>query len=149
MAFLLVGGFNTLFGTLLFVLFQLLFESLNIGRFDYLLSLVCAQVTSIFTSYIAQRYLVFRVRGKFWFDLGKFSLVSMSAFAANLVLLPFCVELLGFPKIPAQLAVTAAIAIATYLAHRDFSFRRKKVDAPTEAPHEASRTSRSDAKDKF
>ncbi|GAB2552370.1 GtrA family protein [Leucobacter ruminantium] len=124
-AFMIVGGMNTVLGTLWFIGYQLVFEALHVGRFDYILSLVCAQITSVFTSFLSQRYLVFRVRGRFWGDLARFALVSTSAFGANLVLLPLCVELLGLPKIPAQLAVTAVIAISSYLAHRDFSFRRK------------------------
>lgn len=124
-AFVIVGGMNTVLGTLWFIGYQLAFEALHVGRFDYLLSLVCAQITSVFTSFLSQRYLVFRVHGRFWGDLARFALVSTSAFGANLVLLPLCVELLGWPKIPAQLAVTAVIAISSYIAHRDFSFRRK------------------------
>ncbi|NKX93594.1 GtrA family protein [Sanguibacter hominis ATCC BAA-789] len=123
-AYVIVGGLNTLLGTAWFVAFQLLFQALDVGRFDYMAALVCAQAASIMTSFLAQRYFVFKVRGHFWADLARFATVSMTAFGVNLALLPICVELLGWPKIPAQLAVTAIIAVATYIAHRDFSFRR-------------------------
>lgn len=128
-AFLVVGALNTALGTAWFIGFQVLFSSLNIGRFDYLVSLIAAQITSLLCSFAAQRYLVFRVRGRFWGDFARFATVSTGAFLINLVLLPLCVELLGWPKIPAQLAVTAVIAVGTYLAHRDFSFRRRPEDS--------------------
>ncbi len=127
-AFLVVGAFNTVLGTAWFIGFQLLNSTLHVGRFDYLLSLVSAQLASLLCSFVAQRYLVFRVRGQFWADFFRFAAVSTTAFFINLALLTASVELLSWPKIPAQLAVTAVIAVGTYVAHRDFSFRR--------SPHE-------------
>ncbi|SDD81976.1 Putative flippase GtrA (transmembrane translocase of bactoprenol-linked glucose) [Sanguibacter gelidistatuariae] len=123
-AFVIVGGFNTMLGTALFVLFQLVFERLEVGRFDYVLSLVCAHAGSVMCSFGMQRTLVFRVRGHFWRDFVRFTGVSMGALGLNLVLLTILVEGAHLPKIPAQLIVTLVIAVGTYFLHRDFSFRR-------------------------
>jgi len=123
-AFVLVGGFNTVLGTAWFIAFQLFFERIEIGRFDYILSLVCAHAASVLCSFVMQRYLVFRVRGRVLLDLVRFVSVSLTSLGLNLVLLPLVVEVLGVPKIPAQLLVTAVLALGTYFLHRDFSFRR-------------------------
>jgi len=131
-AFLLVGGLNTVLGTGWFIVFQLLFDRMHIGRFDYMISLVCAQAASIMCSFIMQRTLVFRVHGNFWLDFVRFASVSMSALGINLVLLPFFVEVFSMPKIPAQLLATAIIAVSTYFAHREFSFRRKRATTAQE-----------------
>jgi putative flippase GtrA len=122
--FLVVGGFNTLLSLGFFIAFQLTFQAIGLGRFDYLLSLVCAQATSTFTSFLSQRYLVFKVRGHFWRDLARFAAVATTAFVGNLALLPFFVEVVGIPPIPAQMVSALIIAIVTYFAHRDFSFHR-------------------------
>ena len=135
-AFVIIGGFNTVLGTAWFIGFQLLFESLSLGRFDYVLSLVCAHAASVLCSFVMQRLLVFRVRGHFGRDFVRFTGVSLTALGLNLVLLTLLVEGTTLPTIPAQLIVTAVIAVGTYFAHRDFSFRRegrvKEAPRPTE-----------------
>lgn len=140
-AFLVVGAFNTVLGTVLFVAFQLLFQHLDVGPLDYLLSLVCAHATSVLCSFVMQRTLVFRVRGSFWKDFVRFTGVSLTALGINMALLTAFVELLNMPKIPAQLAVTALIAVGTYFAHRDFSFRRpgrgRAVELVEQTPFDA------------
>jgi putative flippase GtrA len=109
--FLVVGGFNTLLSLAFFIGFQLTFQAIGLGRFDYLVSLVCAQATSTFTSFLTQRYLVFKVRGRFWRDLVRFATVATTAFLGNLALLPFCVEVVGLPPIPAQMVSALVIEV--------------------------------------
>ena len=125
-AFVIIGGVNTVLGTAWFVGFQLLFERLSLGRFDYVLSLFCAHAASVLCSFAMQRLLVFRVRGHFGRDFVRFAGVSLTALGLNLVLLTLLVEGTALPTIPAQLIVTAVIAIGTYFAHRDFSFHRER-----------------------
>lgn len=125
-AFLLVGAFNTVFGTVLFVAFQLLYEALRVGRFDYMLSLLSAHAGSVICSFALQRNLVFRVKGRVWLDFIRFVGVSLTALGVNLLLLTVLVETFAIPKIPSQLIVTACIAVGTFFLHRDFSFSRKR-----------------------
>ena len=131
--FLIVGAMNTVIGTAYFVLFELAFGA-GLGRFGYLVSLGCAHVASVLTAFVAQRYLVWRVRGHIWLDLFRFWLVSLTTLGLNAVSLPLLVELSGWPPILCQLLITAVIAIGTFFAHRDFSFRRRGANANPGAP---------------
>ncbi|WP_307861558.1 GtrA family protein [Cellulomonas wangleii] len=124
-AFLIVGGINTVLGTAWFIVFQSLLGA-SLGRFTYLVSLLCAHVAAVLTAFVLYRRFVFRVRGNLWIDLARFELVNLSALAVNAVSLPFVVEVLGIPPIPSQLLITLVTALISYFGHRDFSFRRPR-----------------------
>lgn len=118
--YLVVGGFNTAFGFSSFAALHLLFED----DLHYLVILVAAWVINVFEGYVAYRYLVFKVRGHFWRDLGRFSLVYVGAFCFNLVALPVGVDLIGLPVLVTQGIVLVVTIAASFVAHRRFSFRR-------------------------
>ena len=86
--------------------------------------LLIAQVVSTFVAYMLYRYLVFKVRGHFWRDLVRFSLVYAGAFAVNLVLLPVMVSGFGWNVLLSQALIVGGTVIASFFAHRNFSFRR-------------------------
>lgn len=132
-AFLIVGGFNTVLGTAWFIVFELLFGR-NLGPYGYMASLLCAHVAAVLCAFVLYRRFVFRVTGHVLMDLARFELVNLSALGINLVALPFVVELLSIPAIPAQLLVTLVTALVSYFGHKGFSFRRPRghdVDAST------------------
>lgn len=119
--YLLVGIWNTIFGYGLFVVLEV-----TAGHVvPYMVILVIAQVVSTFVAYVLYRYLVFRVRGRFWFDLLRFSLVYAAAFAVNLVLLPVLVSGLGWNVLVSQALIVGGTVVASFVAHRNFSFRRR------------------------
>lgn len=122
-AFVLVGGFNTVLGTALFVAIHYLTQ----GWGGYLVTLLLAHVSAVLCAFVLYRHLVFRVRGHVLLDLGRFELVNLSALGVNAVLLPLFVEVAGLPVVPAQLLVTLVTATFTYLGHRGFSFRRPRA----------------------
>jgi putative flippase GtrA len=120
--YLLVGLFNTVFGYGFFALLQVTAGTV----ISYMLVLLIAQVVSTFVAYVLYRSLVFRVRGRFWRDLVRFSLVYAGAFAVNLVLLPVMVSGFGWDVLLAQALIVGGTVIASFFAHRNFSFRRPK-----------------------
>ena len=121
MAFLIVGGINTLIGLGWFVLFYRLLGSV-IG---YMGTLVLTHICAVLCAFVLHRRFVFRVRGGVWLDLARFELVNLGALAANAVVLPILVEWGGIPVIPAQVVATFISVVTTYIGHRAFSFRRK------------------------
>ena len=128
-AFLIVGGANTVIGMGWFTLFQL-----TIGRhWGYMASLVAAHVASVLCAFVLYRRFVFRVRGHVWRDLGRFEVVNLSALAVNLVSLPFAVEVLRLSPIVAQLLVTVVTLFISWFGHKGFSFRRSGRLAGSEA----------------
>jgi putative flippase GtrA len=118
--YLVVGAWNTVFGYGAFAGLHLLFGD----EVHYLLLLVVATVFAILNAFWAYRVLVFRVRGNVLGDLARFSVVYVGAFAANLVALPLLVEVVGTPVLLAQAFVLAGTVVASFFAHRSFSFRR-------------------------
>lgn len=128
-AFMMVGGVNTLLGIAWFAFFQTLFGA-GLGRYGYMVSLVCGYAASIICAFFLHRYLVFRVRGHFWLDLGRFTLVNCAGLGANAVLLPIVVETTHWHPIVAQAIVAIAIAVISYGGHKYFSFRRVQNHDP-------------------
>lgn len=123
--FLLVGGFNTVFGYALFVVFELL-----IGRtLGYFVSLYAAYVVAVVVAFLLHRHFTYRVTGtgNVIIDLLRFASVSLVALAVNTVALPVLVELAGLQPIVAQAIIVVVTTLISYFGHKLFSFRRKPV----------------------
>ncbi|WP_267275629.1 GtrA family protein [Arthrobacter sp. CDRTa11] len=132
-AFLLVGGINTAFSTALFVAIAWIYPDLPSP-----IVLSIAFVISLVAVFFVYRKLVFRVKGHFWLDLGRFTLVNLTMFFVNMVLLFAAHEVLGYPKIPAQITITCVTVVINYFGHKYFSFRRRpEAASPTTATEES------------
>lgn len=129
-AYLLVGGFNTVFGFALFVGFHLVFGD---GFWNYMLTLACTHVISVLTAFTLHRRFVFDVHGHLWLDLARFETVNLGMLGLNAVLLPLFVEVVGLGVILAQLVAGVVIVITSYLGHSLFSFRRPAVGVDAES----------------
>ncbi|WP_232818942.1 glycosyltransferase [Homoserinimonas sp. OAct 916] len=121
-AFVLVGGVNTVVGFLFFVGFEV-----TIGRlWGYFASLAFAHVFSVLFAFVLYRRFVFRVHGHVLRDLGRFEVVYLVALGINFVLLPILVEVFGLQVIPAQALIVFVTALVSFFGHRGFSFRRSR-----------------------
>ena len=118
--FAMVGVVNTAFAFGVFAGLQLTIG----GRVHYIGVLVMSHVVGVLESYVLQRWLVFRVSGRWWRDLARFWSVYLVALAVNMVALPLLVELVHVPVLPAQAIVMLGTALATFAAHRSFTFSR-------------------------
>jgi putative flippase GtrA len=127
--FAMVGVVNTVFAFALFAGLQLTIG----GRVHYLVVLVMSHIVSVLEAYVLQRWLVFRVSGRWWRDLARFWSVYLVALAVNLVALPLLVEIGHIPVLPAQAMVMAGVALGSYVAHRAFTFRHSQGGAPADA----------------
>ncbi len=123
--YLLVGAYNTAFGYLFFAVLVVLFAD----DVHYTLLLLVSHVVSTLNAYLGYRLFVFRVRGRFLRDLFRFWSVYGAQIAVNLVVLPVFVRVSGLGVLPSQAVIVAVTTVATYLAHKHFSFRR-----PTASP---------------
>ena len=138
-AFLLVGGTNTVVGFLFFVFFEY-----TIGQiWGYLATLAFAHVFSVLCAFVLYRTFVFKVRGHVFRDLARFELVYLVSLGINAALLPLLVELGGLPVIPAQALIVIVTTLVSYFGHRGFSFRRSTDDVHHvgSAPEAAASTS--------
>jgi putative flippase GtrA len=122
--FFLVGVLNSAFSFGVFAALQV-----TLGRHvHYLVVLALSHVVGVLEAYVLQRWLVFRVSGRWWRDLAKFWSVYLVALGVNAVALPALVEILGVPVLLAQGAVMLAIAVGTFVVHQAFTFRRPLED---------------------
>ncbi|MFS4507176.1 GtrA family protein [Clavibacter sp. Sh2141] len=124
-AFLLVGGFNTVLGTAWFALFYLLWGH----EIPYPLVLVIAWAVQLPIAFTLHRKLVFKVSGNLVPDFSRYTLVNLMPLFANMLLLPLVVETTPLEPIVAQVLVTIVITVATYTGHKFFSFRRPRDEA--------------------
>jgi putative flippase GtrA len=124
-AFLIVGGMNTVIGTAWFVLFLALFPH---GAAGYLGALACAHIAGVLCAFVLHRRFVFRVTGHVLRDLARFELVNLSTLGFNLAALPLLVEIFGWPVLLSQLVITGATVVYNWFAHRGFSFRRSPAE---------------------
>jgi putative flippase GtrA len=127
-AFLVVGGVNTVVGVAIFIAFTYVLRD----RIGYMGVLVCSYAVAIVCAFTLQRTLVFRVRGHLLRDLARFTVVQLGALGVNAVLLPLLVEVAGVPVIPAQVIAVAISVVLTYTGHKLFSFRRSPAAAVPE-----------------
>lgn len=114
----LVGVLNTAFSYGVFAVLQV-----STFHVHYMLAMVFSQVIGTLEAFVVQRVLVWRSHGPWLRELLRFTLVYAGSFAANLVLLPLLVAVGHVPSLLAQAIVVGVLAIATYVAHREFSFR--------------------------
>ena len=124
-AFLIVGGLNTLIGFAAFTGIYYLWGDVT----GYMGALVAAYALAILVAFNLQRRFVFRVRGQVFKDLARFTSVQLTSLALNAALLPLAVEVLHLPAVPAQALAIALVVVLSYFAHLSFSFRRHHPEA--------------------
>jgi putative flippase GtrA len=134
-AFLLVGGFNTGVGFLLFVLFDIVVgrpvDDLAGRIVGSLATLACAHVVAVLIAFVMYRRFVFRVRGHVWRDLARFQAVYLVSTGFNALVLPVLVTL-GVHRILAQLMILIVTVAISWFGHKYFSFRRSAREHPHE-----------------
>jgi putative flippase GtrA len=127
--YLVVGGWNTVFGYGVWALLQyLLGEHLH-----YLVIVLLSWPIAVLNAYLGYRYVVFRSRGPIFRELPRFSLVYVLTLLANLALLPVALNVLPFNIYVVQALLTALVVVCSYLSHRYYSFGgvRGRDAAPT------------------
>ncbi len=118
--FLIVGGVNTVFSTVLFIVLVLL-----IGR--RVPSAVCLSISwtiSLILAFFAYRLFVFRVKGSLLLDFLRYAGTNLTALVVNMALLTIFVDVMRWPAIPVQIAIACIVVTFTYFGHKHVSFRR-------------------------
>ena len=116
--YLLVGGWNTLFGYLLYAgLFYIFHRNLN-----YIILLLISYFISILNNYLCYKFLVFKTRGNYIKEYCRFLVVYGASFLLNVALLPLFVEVFKIHPLVTQAIVTVFIVIISYFGHKKFSF---------------------------
>ncbi|AYF76180.1 GtrA family protein [Nocardia yunnanensis] len=132
-AFALVGGFNTLMGMVLTIVWLSILDGVVSKDVAAALSVALAYAVGMVVAFVLHRTLVFRVRGHILRDFVAFVGVNAVGMALNMVLLQLAVSLLHAPAKPAAVIVMGLVAVASFFGHRHISFRRP-ADSPPPDP---------------
>ena len=119
MLYLVVGGWNTVFGYGVWALMQYLLSV----YLHYLVVVLLAWPINVLNAYLGYRHIVFRSRVPILKELPRFSLVYVLTLVANLALLPVLLRAMPFNIYVAQALFTGVVVVCSYLGHKYFSFR--------------------------
>ena len=116
--YLVVGGWNTVFGYGAWALMQYV-----LGDYlHYLVVVLLAWPIAVLNAYLGYRYIVFRSRGSVLSELPRFSLVYLLTLVANLAMLPIALRVLPFNIYVVQALFLGVVVVCSYVAHRYYSF---------------------------
>ncbi len=119
--FLLVGGFNTVFA---YGVFVALYE---LAGLHYNLALITQYFLTVNVSIFTMRYYVFQSHGNLKAEYAKAGTVYVGMYFFNAFALNFFVIVLNFGPVLGQAMYLIISTIVTYILHKYFSFREKKV----------------------
>ena len=133
--YLLVGGWNTIFGYGVWALLQYLLGDL----LHYLIIVLFSWPIAVLNAYLGYRFIVFRSRGPISRELPRFAVVYAGTLLVNLALLPIALGVLPFSIYVIQAVFTGLVVVLSYLAHKFFSFGgRVPSDGDGSTPYGAS-----------
>jgi len=117
--YLVVGGWNTVFGYGAWATMQYL-----LGDYlPYLVVVLLAWPIAVLNAYLCYRVIVFRSHGPVLRELPRFSLVYLVTLVVNLALLPVALQVLPFNIYVVQALFLGAVVVCSYLGHKYYSFR--------------------------
>lgn len=116
--YLVVGGWNTVFGYAVWAFLQYLLGD----HLHYLVVVLLAWPIAVLNAYLGYRYVVFRSRGPILRELPRFSVVYLVTLIVNLALLPVALNVLPFNIYVVQALLTTIVVVCSYLSHRYYSF---------------------------
>ncbi|NTV66181.1 MAG: GtrA family protein [Chlorobaculum sp.] len=117
-AYLLVGGWNTLLGYGVFALLYYYFSD----RLSYAVILTISYVISITNAYLGYKFFVFKTKGGFIKEYFRFYVVYGGTYLANMVAFPVAIKYMGVNPYAAQVIITFIIMVVSYISHKKFSF---------------------------
>lgn len=140
--YLLVGGFNTVFGYSLFALLNYCLQ--GIGSYSYMLASLLSNLIAITVAFLGYKWFVFRTKGDYLREWIRCVAVYSSGMLLTLAGLPILVPLFrrllvqrpqAAPYVAAAIMAVVTV-IASFFGHKHISFAVKPdggVDSRTEA----------------
>ena len=127
--YLLVGGFNTIFGYSVFALLNWLFAGL--GSFSYMYAAFLANLISITVAFLNYKWFVFHTRGNYLMEwircFGVYGTSALIGLAGLPILVPILRNHLHRPELASYIAaaiMTAGTVLFSFVGHKNFSFRQ-------------------------
>jgi putative flippase GtrA len=131
--YILVGGFNTLFGYGLFALLTWSFRGL--GSYNYMYAALLANIIAISVAFLGYKWFVFRTRGNYLVEyircFGVYGTSALIGLASLPILVPILRRFLHHPERAPYIAaalLTVVTVMFSFLGHKNISFRQKQVE---------------------
>ena len=121
--FLLVGVFNTLLGLAAFPTLYLIFP----WRDHYILLLTFTQCICVTSSFLTNKFIVFKTKGNCFTEYGKFFLFNSVCFLINLVMISLFVEKFRIQPIIFQIIFSSTVMVASYFWHENITFSAQSL----------------------
>jgi len=139
--YIVVGGFNTVFGYGIFALLTWLFRGL--GSYNYMYAAVLANVIAISVAFLGYKWFVFRTRGNYLIEwircFGVYGSSALIGLAGLPILVPILRHVLHRPE-KAPYIAGALLMIVTVLfsffGHKNFSFKQKQIEEDAKSQSE-------------
>jgi putative flippase GtrA len=138
--YLLVGGFNTVFGYGLFVALNWTFRGL--GPHSYMYAWVLTSFIALTIAFLGYKWFVFRTRGNYvveWIRcVGVYSSSMLTGFISLPIVVTILRRVLAKPEYSSYIGaaiIMAGTAVVSFLGHKNVSFRQA---AGTSNPHSQS-----------
>lgn len=126
--YVLVGGFNTLFGYGLFAFLNWSFSGL--GSFSYMYAAVLANIIAITVAFLGYKWFVFRTRGNYLMEwlrcVGVYGTTALIGLVGLPILVPILRSRLSHPERASYIAgaiMTLFTVLFSFFGHRNISFR--------------------------
>jgi len=126
--YLLVGGFNTVFGYGIFALLNWLFTGM--GRYSYIYATLLASLIALTVAFLGYKWFVFRTHGNYlaeWIRcLGVYGSTVLISLAGMPILVPLLQSALSHPERASYIAgaiMTGVSIIFGFFGHKKVSFR--------------------------
>jgi putative flippase GtrA len=137
--YIVVGGFNTVFGYGLYALLTWSFRGL--GSYNYMYAMVLANVITISVAFLGYKWFVFRTRGNYLIEwircFGVYGSSALIGLAALPILVPILRHVLHRPGQAPYIAGALLMVVSvvfSFFGHKNFSFRQKQI-AEDAKPH--------------
>lgn len=131
--YIVVGGFNTVFGYGVFALLNWAFRGL--GSYSYMYAAVLANVIAISVAFLGYKWFVFRTRGNYLMEwircFGVYGGSVLIGLAGLPILVPILRSFLRRPELASYAAyaiMTAVTVLFSFAGHKNFSFREKAAE---------------------
>jgi putative flippase GtrA len=126
--YILVGGFNTVFGYGIFALLNWMTRGL--GTYNYLYAAILANLIAITVAFLGYKWFVFRTRGNYLVEyircFGIYGTSALIGLAGLSILVPILRRNLPHPEQAPYLAaalLTVVTMVFSFFGHKNISFR--------------------------
>ncbi len=142
MRYVLVGGFNTIFGYALFAILNWYFT--RIGSYGYMCAWAVTSLISLTVAFLGYKWFVFRTRGNYLAEyircLGVYGTTMLVSFLGLTILVTALRHWLYRPELAPYIAaaiMTIVTVTISFLGHKNISFRQPdemEADPKSETP---------------